>query len=217
MDTGKLSWALSTGICLIAVSMAQAQQPPKAVPRPKVAQAPPKSSDPLTLPKADPQQAAGSLATVTEAPLPTQTIHMRLGMSKEIDLSRPFKTIHITSTPDAPAPGHTIVDALVLTDRTLLLNPLAVGSTNVDFFDQGSGRVASVNVVIDTDHPLPPSMRVQMHTKSVVHSSYVYECDPTGCQLHNEKTVAEPAPLPRGYTKQEQDIKQDVTSTNINK
>jgi Flp pilus assembly secretin CpaC len=67
-----------------------------------------------------------------------QAITMGLGGSSGLRLERPFKAILIGDP--------NIVDVLERSDRSVILEPLNVGATNVIFLDEGS--IANVRVLV---------------------------------------------------------------------
>jgi len=181
--------AALSGLILAAVSgVALAQDPMPPMPAP-------------TQPPAAAQPAAPAfppLAPVVISQPPSQSIEMRVGMSRSIAVTRPFRTIHITN-PD-------IVDVVAQTDLNAILVPKAAGATNVVILDEKSNLISAVNVVVT---PGKDPGRVLIHNQALLASSTNFHCDPDGCELEGESTV-KAQPLPNGYNQQ------TVTSTNTN-
>ena len=69
-----------------------------------------------------------------------QAITMGLGASSGLRLERPFKTILIGDP--------NIVDVLERSDRSVILQSLNLGATNVIFLDAGSIAIANVRIVV---------------------------------------------------------------------
>jgi hypothetical protein len=193
MGRGGLRAGLLAAICIGAVSVAWAQQPPKVtqVPAPKVvtppapAGQPPTMSIPLTPP----------LVRVTTTPA-SPAIILYPGMSKHVEVAKTFKTIHITDP--------NIVDVVVISDRTAILVPKNAGSTNIDFLGEGLPELlATVNVVVAVSEYAVPG-RLKIHEG--VASERTFSCV-NGCDLVNEKAsqVQAPAPPPpvRSVTQRE--------------
>jgi Flp pilus assembly secretin CpaC len=69
-----------------------------------------------------------------------QTIALRLGAGSAFTLERPFKTVLI-GDPD-------IVDVLTRDDRSVILEPLDVGATNLIFVDERSIAISNVRILV---------------------------------------------------------------------
>jgi Flp pilus assembly secretin CpaC len=68
------------------------------------------------------------------------TIVLRVGASSPLLLERPFSTMLIGD------PG--VVDVLVRDDRSVVLQPLKPGATNVIFLDAGSIAIANIGILV---------------------------------------------------------------------
>ena len=69
-----------------------------------------------------------------------QAITMALGASSGLLLERPFKTILIGDPK--------IIDVLEQSDRSVILQPLSLGATNVIFLDERSIVIANVRILV---------------------------------------------------------------------
>jgi Flp pilus assembly secretin CpaC len=67
-------------------------------------------------------------------------IVLRVGANSPLLLERPFSTILIGD------PG--VVDVLVRDDRSVILQPLKPGATNVIFLDAGSIAIANIGILV---------------------------------------------------------------------
>jgi Flp pilus assembly secretin CpaC len=77
----------------------------------------------------------GSLAWATD-----QTIILRLGAEAMLLLEKPFETVLI-GDPD-------IVDVVTRGDRSIILQPLALGATNIVFLDERSIVTTNVGILV---------------------------------------------------------------------
>jgi Flp pilus assembly secretin CpaC len=69
-----------------------------------------------------------------------QTIILRLGAGATLLLERPFKTVLIGDP--------NIVDVLTQSDRSVILQPLNLGATNIIFLDETSIAITNVRVLV---------------------------------------------------------------------
>jgi len=69
-----------------------------------------------------------------------QTITLRLGTGSPLALERSFKTVLI-GDPD-------VVDVHTRNDRSVMLEPLNPGATNLVFVDEGSIAIANIRIVV---------------------------------------------------------------------
>ena len=126
------------------------------------------------------------------------TVGLTLGVVSTLSIAKSFKTIAIGDPK--------VVDAAAQNDRSVLLHPLANGSTNIIFFDEKEVPIITLGILV-SDQGQPS--RVIVHNKAQLGSYTVFRCGGDfGCQYVEELTVKEPAPLPRGYSTQ--------TTTNTN-
>jgi Flp pilus assembly secretin CpaC len=79
-------------------------------------------------------------STVSPGRAADQAITMGLGASSGLRLERPFKTILI-GDPD-------IVDVVKRSDRSVILQSLNLGATNVIFLDEESIAIANVRILV---------------------------------------------------------------------
>ena len=123
-----------------------------------------------------------------------QTLLLRPGVSRIFTIDRPYKTV-LVGNPK-------VVDTRPLGERSVVLVPPpdGAGETNVIFVDEANAQITSVNVRVEPPPPPPPALRVLVHNKKLVSSYTGFRCEPTGCEYVEERTVQEPAPLPRGYS-----------------
>jgi Flp pilus assembly secretin CpaC len=80
------------------------------------------------------------LTTISLAGAADQTITLRLGAGSALTLERPFKTVLI-GDPD-------IVDVHTRNDRSVLLEPLNPGATNLVFVDESSIAISNVRILV---------------------------------------------------------------------
>ena len=119
-------------------------------------------------------------------------VGLTLGVVSTLSIGKSFKTIAIGDSK--------VVDAAAQNDRSVILHPLANGSTNIIFFDEKDAPIITLGILVsDAGQP----SRVTIHNKAVLGSYTVFRCGgDIGCQYVEELTVKEPAPLPRGYSAQ---------------
>jgi hypothetical protein len=119
-------------------------------------------------------------------------VGLTLGVVSTLSIAKSFKTIAIGDPK--------VVDAAAQNDRSVILHPLANGSTNIIFFDERDVPIITVGILVsDAGQP----SRVTIHNKAQLGSYTVFRCGGDfGCQYVEELTVKEPAPLPRGYSAQ---------------
>ncbi len=69
-----------------------------------------------------------------------QTITLRLGAGSTLGLERAFKTVMIGDP--------RVVDVRTYSDRSVILEPLSVGATNLVFVDDQSIAIANVRIIV---------------------------------------------------------------------
>ena len=69
-----------------------------------------------------------------------QTIILRLGAGSTLRLERPFKTVLIGDP--------NVVDVLTQNDRSVILQPLNLGATNIIFLDETSIAITNVGILV---------------------------------------------------------------------
>lgn len=79
--------------------------------------------------------ATGSLARATD-----RTIVLRLGVEKPLLLEKPFETVLIGDP-------H-VVDVVTRGDRSIILQPLALGATNIIFLDDRSIVTTNIGILV---------------------------------------------------------------------
>jgi hypothetical protein len=104
-------------------------------------------------------------------------------------VAKPFKTIVVADP--------RVVDTQAVTDRSVTITPQSEGETTILFLDEANEPLNYLAIAVDVAGP----GRVKIHNKALVHSYTSYRCTNLGCQYVNEMTVSEPAPLPRGYSR----------------
>jgi Flp pilus assembly secretin CpaC len=75
-----------------------------------------------------------------------QTIILSLGTGSALLLERPFDTV-LMADPD-------IVDVRTQSDRSVMLQPLNPGATNIIFLDEASMAIINVRILVYPDHPV---------------------------------------------------------------
>ena len=80
------------------------------------------------------------LTTVSTTWAADQTITLKLGAGSPLALERPFKTVLI-GDPD-------IVDVHTRNDRSVILEPLNPGATNLVFVDERSIAITNVRILV---------------------------------------------------------------------
>jgi hypothetical protein len=88
-------------------------------------------------------------------------------MSKHVEVGKPFKTIHIADP--------SIVDVVVVSDRTAIFVPKNSGSTNVDFLAESPDLIATVNV--DVAYSLPTRIKLFIGVDNVQSFACGTRCD----------------------------------------
>ncbi len=79
--------------------------------------------------------ATNSLASAAD-----QTITLRLGAGSALNLARPFKTVLVGDP--------FVVDVHEQSDRSVILEPLDLGATNLVFVDEQSIAITNVRVLV---------------------------------------------------------------------
>ena len=84
--------------------------------------------------------AALLLTTISATWAADQTITLRLGAGSALALERPFKTVMIGDP--------RVVDVQTRDDRSVLLEPLSLGATNLVFVDEKSIAITNVRILV---------------------------------------------------------------------
>ncbi len=173
-------------------SAEQAQAEPRAVPH----------ADEPIFGEPEPGARPTDNPVAMSSPVSAQQIVMRSSTGRQVDLGKPFSKITI-SNPQ-------IVDALPITDRSIVLQAIKQGVADVFFFDLNGKLIRDLAVQIDDfsdarQNPIPdplarPYSSVEIHNKALVSSQTNFRCGSDGCHYIGEITVTEPAPLPHGHT-----------------
>jgi len=129
------------------------------------------------------------LERIIVRPGATQDVSLELGYLTEIETSNSLSKVMVGDDK--------IVDVMPRTDRTLILIPKAVGSTNIYIYDASRNRIAVVSFTVK--YPGLPHT-IQVYNKAMLNSYTTFACATRSCQFIGEKTVDEPAPLPSGYS-----------------
>ena len=118
---------------------------------------------------------------------------LTLGIAKTLTIEKSFKTIAV---------GDDKVVKVVpfgTSDRTVLVSPLAVGATNIIFFDHENLPTLNVGIVIGDSDPTP---RIFIYDTGSLSAYLVYRCDKHGCEPREGGAAGTLLPLPRGYSSQ---------------
>jgi hypothetical protein len=116
---------------------------------------------------------------------PAEIVRLGMGITATFTTNRPFKTIHIVDP--------NIVDAVAETDRSAILVPKSPGATGLTVFDEDSGSIAELLIVVDE---IGLVGRVKIHNQARLGSISIYRCgDTIGCELVNEQIMKAPAPV----------------------
>jgi Flp pilus assembly secretin CpaC len=75
-----------------------------------------------------------------------QTITLRLGAGSALALERPFKTVMIGDP--------NVVDVQTRNDRSVMLEPLSVGATNLVFVDARSIAITNIRILVCNATPV---------------------------------------------------------------
>jgi Flp pilus assembly secretin CpaC len=75
-----------------------------------------------------------------------QTIILSLGAGSTLELARAFNTV-LMADPN-------IVDVLTQSDRSVVLQPLNPGTTNIIFLDEASIAIINVRILVYPHHPV---------------------------------------------------------------
>jgi Flp pilus assembly secretin CpaC len=125
-----------------------------------------------------------------------ELINLTLGMSTRAFSEQPFKTWRI-------ADPH-IVKAVRETDRSVVLEPLEDGATNIDFLDERGTRLSSLNVRVEAQADAASLTQVRVYNQKVLSGTTLYACTRTGCQLGKE-TIPKSQGLAGGRSEQKTD------------
>jgi len=151
----------------------------------------------------------------------TATVHLTLGFATPpyaLGTEKPFKNAIIGD--------NKIVEILTIeagteksisSNRQVNLVPRAEGETNILFLDEKDVVIKELIVVVDSKPGAFHSGFMHVHNKALISSYTVYRCWETGCQFKGEKTVSEPAPLPRGHGESQSTIQSTIQSTTTDK
>lgn len=129
--------------------------------------------------------------------LMTSTALAQPPLQDRVKVTKGIASIYRTDAPFANivTGDPTVVDVRALTDRSILIEGKHIGSTNLIFLDQN--KFPTSEVVVSVGEQGPGYTRI--HNKAKLNSFTSFNCWETGCEFVGENTVAEPAPLPRGY------------------
>jgi pilus assembly protein CpaC len=86
------------------------------------------------------------LTPISPACAADQTIILSLGAGSTLELARPFDTV-LMADPN-------IVDVLTQSDRSVVLQPLNSGVTNIIFLDEASIAIINVRILIYPHDPV---------------------------------------------------------------
>jgi len=117
-----------------------------------------------------------------------ESVILRLGIATTFTTAGDFKTA---------VPGDTkVVEIFPLTDRKVILQPLAVGATNILFLDTKGEEVANVSVRVDQSvHEEGGATRIQVHNvPGKIGSATAYRCGNLGCDYLEDVNI-KPAPV----------------------
>src|SRR5262249_32120378 len=115
---------------------------------------------------------------------PAEIVRLGMGTSATFTTDRPFKTIHIVDS--------NIVDAVAQTDSSVILVPKSPGATGLNVFDENSGSIAELLIVVDEIG----LGRVKVHNQARLGTVSFYRCGQNiGCELVNEQIMKAPAPV----------------------
>jgi Pilus formation protein N terminal region len=106
---------------------------------------------------------------------------LTLGVTSTLKFKTPFKTIAIGDPK--------VVDAVVDSDRTVSLHPVAYGETNIIFFDEDQVPIYTVGIVVRT---FSPDHVVRLHNRNSLAAYLTYRCGDSGCEY-----VGPDGPQPR--------------------
>jgi Flp pilus assembly secretin CpaC len=87
-----------------------------------------------------------SMTPISLACAADQTIILSLGAGSTLELARPYNTV-IMADPN-------IVDVLTQSDRSVVLQPLNPGATNIIFLDEASIAIINVRILVYPQHPV---------------------------------------------------------------
>jgi hypothetical protein len=123
----------------------------------------------------------------------TEAVHIGRG---EMHVTEGIGTYyHFDTTFHTLAVGDpSIVDVAALTDHSVLIEAHKSGTTNLVLFDANKVPLKDLTVIVGKQGV------VRIHNKAMINSYTEFTCWKSGCQFVGENTVAEPAPLPHGWS-----------------
>jgi len=128
-----------------------------------------------------------TVPVMAQPEIAADTIRVTQGMASYYRTDKAFTDVSVGNS--------AVADVHPLTDHALLIQGNKTGTTNMLLFDAQKAPVRNVTVVVDAQG----SGFVKLHNKANASSYMEFSCWEKGCQFIGENTVAEPAPLPRGY------------------
>ena len=132
-----------------------------------------------------PAALADALMPLTVEHPPSQTIVLTQGFSTTIRSERSFGKISIAN-PD-------IVDLVLRTDKSVVLIPVRIGQTNVDFLDDHGGVIGRINIIVNQQKNTD---RVLVHDHPALSGYSSYHCSSSGCEYFEEIPSKEQALIP---------------------
>lgn len=144
-----------------------------------------------------------------------QAVLLSPGTIKVLDFDGDFSKIFTSDSE--------IVDVGAITHHSVVLEAKKHGSSDVVFFNTKGELVKKLEVTVDdfvyNTHPprrdpdVTSYSQVEVHNKAKLISQTNFRCGPDGCHYVGELTAQEPAPLPRGYSNQNQTVNQTIDQT----
>jgi Flp pilus assembly secretin CpaC len=87
------------------------------------------------------------LTIISAAWAADQTVTLRLGAGSALALERPFKTV-LVGDPN-------VVNVHTHSDRSVILEPLNLGETNLVFVDEESTTIANIRIIVSGASAVP--------------------------------------------------------------
>ena len=126
--------------------------------------------------------ATAAMMLISSAPGWAQTVEINPGRARLITFSVPIRTVVIGD----PA----VADVAAQTDRSIILNGIAVGETNLVVLNEEGREVYSADVVVSG---VAGGGRVVFHTKpGSLQEYWTYQCTQYGCRRRDDRFEGPP-------------------------
>jgi putative type II/III system pilus formation protein len=126
--------------------------------------------------------ATAAMMLILSAPGWAQTVEINPGRARLITFSVPIRTVVIGDP--------TVADVAAQTDRSIIINGIAVGETNLVVLNEEGREVYSADVVVSG---VAGGGRVVFHTKpGSLQEYWTYQCTQYGCRRRDDRFEGPP-------------------------